>query len=75
MHDVELTKTSCTIGIFEYPKCDVNPQPNTQGIGPLVDRTSGNRRSIMHGLVEIFSITYNFSFILSLYFHLAYIVW
>ena len=51
------------IGIFESPKCDVNPQPNTRGIGPLVGRTSGNRRSVMHVLVEIFSITYNFSFI------------
>ena len=51
------------IGIFESPKCDVNPQPNTRGIGPLVGRTSGNRRSVMHALVEFFSITYNFSFI------------
>ena len=51
------------IGIFESPKCDVNPQPNTRGIGPLVGRTSGNHRSVMHVLVEIFSITYNFSFI------------
>ena len=51
------------IGIFESPKCDVNPQPNTRGIGPLVGRTSGNRRSGMHVLVEILSITYNFSFI------------
>ena len=24
------------IGIFESPKCDVNPQPNTQGIGQLL---------------------------------------
>ena len=51
------------IGIFESPKCDVNPQPNTRGIGPLVGRTSGNRRSVMHVFMEIFSITYNFSFI------------
>ena len=51
------------IGIFESPKCDVNPQPNTRGIGPLVGRTSGNRHSVMHVLVEIFIITYNFSFI------------
>ena len=51
------------IGIFESPKCDVNPQPNTRGIGPLVGRTSGNRHSVMHVLVEFFSITYNFSFI------------
>ena len=46
------------------PKCDVNPQPNTQGIGPLViGRTSGNRRSVMHVLAAIFSITYHFFFI------------
>ena len=51
------------IDIFESPKCDVNPQPITRGIGPLVGRTSGNRRSVMPVLVEILSITYNFSFI------------
>ena len=51
------------IGIFESLKCDFNPQPNTRGIGPLVGRTSSNRRSVMHVLVEIFRITYNFSFI------------
>ena len=51
------------IGIFESPKCDVNPQPNTQGIGPLVGRTSGNCRSVKHVLAVIFSKTYNFSFI------------
>ena len=51
------------IGIFESPKCDVNPQPNTRGIGPLVGRTSGNRRSVMHVLAVIFSITYHFFFI------------
>ena len=56
-------KSFPSIGIFESPKCDVNPQPNTRGIGPLVGRTSGNRRSVMHDLVEIFSVTYNFSFI------------
>ena len=50
-------------GIFESPKCDVNPQPNTRGIGPLVGRTSGNRRSVMHVLAVIFSITYHFFFI------------
>ena len=55
--------TLMNIGILETPKCDVSPQPNTRGIGPLVGRTSGNRRSVMHVLVEIFSITYNFSFI------------
>ena len=52
-----------SIGMFESPKCDVNPQPNTQGIGPLVGRTSGYRRSVMHVLAIIFSITYHFSFI------------
>ena len=36
------------IGIFNSPNYDVNPQPNTQGIGPLVGRTSGNRRCVMH---------------------------
>ena len=51
------------IGIFESPKCDVNPQPNTWGIGPLVGRTSGNRRSVMHVLAVIFSITDHFFFI------------
>ena len=51
------------IGIFESPKCDVNPQPNTRGIGPLVGRTSGNRRSVMHVLAVIFRITYHFFFI------------
>ena len=49
--------------MFESPKCDVNPQPNTGGIGPLVGRTSGYRRSVMHVLAVIFSITYHFSFI------------
>ena len=34
-----------------------------------------NRRSVVHILLETFSITYNFSFICQLYFHLAYIVW
>ena len=38
-------------------------QPNTRSIGPLVGRTSDNRGSVMHVLVVIFSITYNFSFI------------
>ena len=49
------------IGIFESPKCDVNPQLNTRGIGPLVGRTSGYRRSVMHVLAVISSITYHFS--------------
>ena len=51
------------IGIFEPPKCDVNPQPNTWGIGPLVGRTTGNRCSVMHVLAVILSITYHFFFI------------
>ena len=51
------------IRIFESPKCDVNPQPNIRGIGPLVGRTSGNRRSVMHVLAVIFSKTYHFFFI------------
>ena len=51
------------IGIFESPKCDVNPQPNTRGIKPLVGRTSDSRGSVMHVFVEILSIPYNFSFI------------
>ena len=62
-YSIDLSERIVQIGIFEPPKCDVNPQPNTQGIGPLVGRTSGNRRSVMHVLVEMFSITYNFSFI------------
>ena len=49
--------------MFESPKCDVNPQPNTLGIGPLVGRTSGYRRSVMHVLAVISIITYPFSFI------------
>ena len=55
--------TSFYIGIFESPKCDVNPQPNTRGIGPLVGRTSGNRSSVMHVLAVIFNLTHHFSFI------------
>ena len=51
------------IGMFESPKCDVNPQPNTRGIGPLVGRTIGNRRSVMRVLAVFLSITYHFSFI------------
>ena len=53
---------SC-IGIFKSLKCDVNPQPNTRGIGPLVGRTSRYRRSVMHVLMVILSITCHFSFI------------
>ena len=48
------------IGIFESPKYDVNPQPNTLGIGPLVDRTS---RKVMHVLAVIWSTTCHFFFI------------
>ena len=51
------------IGMIVPPKCDVNPQPNTWGIVPLVGRTSGNRRCVMHVLAVILSITYHFSFI------------
>ena len=51
------------IGIFESAKSDVNLQPNTRGIGPLVGRTSGNHRSVMHVLAVIFMITYHFSVI------------
>ena len=48
---------SKAIGIFESPNCDVNPQPNKQGIGPLVGRTSGNHHSVMHVFVVILSLT------------------
>ena len=51
------------IGVSESLKCDVNPQPNTQGIGPLVGRTSGNHRSVMHVLAVILSIACHFFFI------------
>ena len=50
------------IGIFNSPNYDVNPQPNTRGIGPLVGRTSGNRHSIMHVLAVILSKTCHFFF-------------
>ena len=56
-------QASAHIGMFESAKCDVNPQSNTRGIGPLVGRTSGYRRSVMHILVVISIITYHFSFI------------
>ena len=49
--------------MFESSKCAVNPQPNTRGIGPLVGRTTGNRRSVMHVLAVILSITCHFFFI------------
>ena len=62
--------------MFESPKCDVNPQPNTRSIGPLVGRTSGNRRSVMHVLAVILSITQvSFLLYLSIYFHSGYMVW
>ena len=60
---VAATKFEKAIGMFESPKCDVNPRPNTRGIGSLVGRTTGNRRRIMHVLVVILSITYHFFFI------------
>ena len=43
--------------------CDVNPQPNTRGIGPLVGRTSCNPCSAMHVLVVILIKTCHFFFI------------
>ena len=46
-----------SIGMFEFQKCDVNPQPYTRGIGPLVGRTSRYRRSVMHVLAVILSET------------------
>ena len=51
------------IGMFGSPKYDVNPQPNTRGIGPLVGRTSRYRRSVMHVLAVILSITCHFFFV------------
>ena len=51
------------IGIFNSPNYDVNPQPYTLGIGPLVGRTSGNRRSVMHVLAVILNKTCHFFFI------------
>ena len=61
------TEKGNQIGMFESPKCDVNPQPNTRGIGPLVGRTSGNCRSVMHVLAVIFSITYHLSFFVNIF--------
>ena len=55
------------IGIFESQKCDVNPQPNTLSIGPLVGRTSGNHRSVMNVLAVILSITCHFIFIVKIF--------
>ena len=51
------------IGIFKSPKYDVNPQPYTPVIGPLVGRTSPNHRSVMHVLAVIFIKTCHFFFI------------
>ena len=51
------------IGIFNSPKYDVNPQPNTQGIRPLVGRNSGNCRSVMHVVAVILIKTCHFFFI------------
>ena len=65
---------SVFIGIFESLKYDVNPKPNTRGIGPLVGRTSCYPGSYAHfsGNFE-----YNLRFLLYLtkYFHSSYIVW
>ena len=67
-----------SIGMFKSPKCDVNPQPNTRGIGPLVGRTSSNRRSVMH-VLAVTNFKYNLSFLLyfsmTIYFYLGYMVW
>ena len=46
-----------SIGMYNSPKYDVNPQPNTRGIRPLVGRTSGYRRSVMHVLAVMLSKT------------------
>ena len=43
------------IGIFNSRNYDVNPEPNTLGIGPLVGRTSVNRSSVMHIIAVILS--------------------
>ena len=51
------------MGIFNSPKYDVNPQPNTRGIGPLVGRTGGNCSSFMHVLAVILIKTFHFFFI------------
>ena len=51
------------IEIFNSPKYDVNAQPNTRGIGPLVGRTSRYRRSVMHVLAMILNKTCHFFFI------------
>ena len=58
-----IPKICVTIGIFESPKCDVNPQPITRGIGPLVGRTSCYRRSVMHVLWVLLGLTCHFFFI------------
>ena len=63
MYGLILMALMYSIGIFESPKCDVNPQPNTRGIGALVGRTSRYRRSVMHVLAVILSITCHFFFI------------
>ena len=62
MNECDLYNT-IAIGIFESPKCDVNPQPNTRGIRPLVGRTSRYRRSVMHVLAVILTITCHSLFI------------
>ena len=54
---------SHTIGIFNSPKHDINPQPYTPGNGQLVCRTSGNCRSVMHVLAVNLSKTCHFFFI------------
>ena len=60
------------IGVFESLKHDVNPTPNTWGIGSPVSRTSRYRRSVIHILVVILSkLLLN----LSIYFHLVVMIW
>ena len=54
---------SSHIGIFNSRKYDVNSQPNTQGIWPLVGRTSPYRRRVIHILAVILSKTCHFYFI------------
>ena len=47
--------------LHKSPKCVVNPQPNTQGIGLLVGKTSRNRCSPMHVFPRNFE--YNLQFL------------
>ena len=60
---VQLLLLIFTSMIFEFPKCDVNPQPNTRDMGPLVGWTSRYHRSVTHILAVILSVTCHFFFI------------